>query len=1240
MNNSQFNQLARTHGFKGNALRNGAYTKKYKQYIVTKTKQWSKDGISMEMTQLPPQLPNVIYNPTAKQDRTRFVAKNKVLRKDGKVRAKFQDLINPEKQIYSENLKYVALDPYKSLVLPKVKKFYQKKEKGSSVIVDLLRMDLEKDFVKIINSLPAGDEIVLSHHDSQADAQETFLTLNDNNKLAIIKRIRDSMFSEVSTADSIGAVIETILEFRKVKLQYRNTDYMFIDDDAPLPFPVPTLTKQQKQKKKAGAKKGKKKNDGGFFPYTAENIPEELYRQMHLKEAGVFCKVEKHNYRFNCLVSALSQSSKSLSESAAQDAVSKAAVSMREIQKVHTMVFTQYVPNKDIPKIANMLKRKIYLWNDDCHKQHIQYGSEFKGDPIKLACLKRHYFANDKIPITNYAIENYESVKHLDNWFRVTAYEPEKGKGARKVTAKDWDNQVKWTTKFKALKWLLENKMEYFSKIHYSTNLMATAFHERGDIVRDFETLEYVKSDLRGVTEPYIAYSNEKEPKSDKERLLEKQMKGDTYMNFYLDFETFTKGVKCHTPFLACAEAEDGHQFTFWKRTEKTNLGSKVIGAIAKYAASKNKHPRVFAHNMRYDFRFIVNEINRLQTIEPNGRFVVAWGNVGGTIEESVINPKTGKTEKRNVDMKIQIRDSYTMISEPLRNFGKLFPNISTEKDVMPYNAYTPDNYEKGSISVEECLTHLNPKEHTQFLENLKKPNMVNEEGLVNLKEYAVYYCRKDVTVLREGWNTFRDQIAKLTIEMPQCPVAIDINLCNTSAKLAHTIMMLSGVYDEVYQTSGVVQAFLARGKVGGRTMTGRNQKHLVKDRTIGNSDANSLYPSAMARLDGYLKGKPKVIDPEKHSLEWLSQQSGYVVEVKVKSVRKRLNFPLQSKKVRGIRNFTNNLNGANLTMDNIALEDFMEYHNVKPEHMQIIRGYYYDEGHNDTICNVIKYLYAERRKYKKMRNPIEKSYKLILNSAYGYSILKPVDSEIVIKHKKELEKYVSTWFNYIKSYTMSQDGRYARIEQLKTIDDHYNLAIAGIQVLSMSKRIMNEVMCLAEDLNIDMYYQDTDSIHLEGSKLDLLEKAYEDKYSDKPWFKPLYGKELGQFSSDFEMDGIDEDKIKCTNAVYLGKKCYIECLEGTDDEGKTHHDAHLRMKGVSNGAILWRCKELSESPLELYSRLYKKGKGEEFDLLKCEDGWEKCNFKFHANYTITNNASFRRFVTFDDDLRKERKQK
>ena len=51
--------------------------------------------------------------------------------------------------------------------------------------------------------------------------------------------------------------------------------------------------------------------------------------------------------------------------------------------------------------------------------------------------------------------------------------------------------------------------------------------------------------------------------------------------------------------------------------------------------------------------------------------------------------------------------------------------------------------------------------------------------------------------------------------------------------------------------------------------------------------------------------------------------------------------------------------------------------------------------------------------------------------------------------------------------------------------------AHCGVEVLSMSKRIMNEVMCLAEDIGIDIYYQDTDSIHLKTQDVPSLVKKF-----------------------------------------------------------------------------------------------------------------------------------------------------
>ena len=66
-----------------------------------------------------------------------------------------------------------------------------------------------------------------------------------------------------------------------------------------------------------------------------------------------------------------------------------------------------------------------------------------------------------------------------------------------------------------------------------------------------------------------------------------------------------------------------------------------------------------------------------------------------------------------------------------------------------------------------------------------------------------------------------------------------------------------------------------------------------------------------------------------------------------------------------------------------------------------------------------------------------------------------------------------------------------------------------------MSKTIMNEAMVLAEDMSIDIAYQDTDSMHVPRKDSKRLEEAYKEKYG-----RDLLGQgegSYGQFSTDFE---------------------------------------------------------------------------------------------------------------------------
>ena len=75
--------------------------------------------------------------------------------------------------------------------------------------------------------------------------------------------------------------------------------------------------------------------------------------------------------------------------------------------------------------------------------------------------------------------------------------------------------------------------------------------------------------------------------------------------------------------------------------------------------------------------------------------------------------------------------------------------------------------------------------------------------------------------------------------------------------------------------------------------MTNSNKQYHVK-KTIADFDACSLYPSAMYFMEGFLKDRPKGLNDR--SYEFLKQQDGHFVRIKIIKLNKPLDFPLTSK--------------------------------------------------------------------------------------------------------------------------------------------------------------------------------------------------------------------------------------------------------------------------------------------------------------------------------------------------------
>ena len=131
-----------------------------------------------------------------------------------------------------------------------------------------------------------------------------------------------------------------------------------------------------------------------------------------------------------------------------------------------------------------------------------------------------------------------------------------------------------------------------------------------------------------------------------------------------------------------------------------------------------------------------------------------------------------------------------------------------------------------------------------------------------------------------------------------------------TIQSMASSFMLKSGCYDTVYQISCVIQQSITKCVVGGRVMTNSNKPYHVKQQ-IADFDACSLYPSAMYFMEGFLKGLPNVLSDT--SYEFLKQQDGYFVRIKIIKLNKHLDFPLTSKlnEESGVINFINDMDNA-----------------------------------------------------------------------------------------------------------------------------------------------------------------------------------------------------------------------------------------------------------------------------------------------------------------------------------------
>ena len=717
-----------------------------------------------------------------------------------------------------------------------------------------------------------------------------------------------------------------------------------------------------------------------------------------------------------------------------------------------------------------------------------------------------------------------------------------------------------------------------------------------------------------------------------------------TRLKVYADFEC-SVDEKYHRPYCLSyrfiahpAVSEDLIKGHFWGEDcgeRLLKLISNIINDVCEQESDVRcddktfkkpwKHPActIYFHNLRYDYTFLRGYLHDIKQTKKGNTLYQVKGIYGRGLKKICF----------------AFKDTLPLLQMSLRNAGRSFlserQQRKVKKEAFPYDLYTYSFFEthpSGWCTLEEFRAGFGKDELlADFDANL--PNLPSniydpETQHIFYKEYAFFYCDQDVRVLYHVMNSFsRLLTASGEIEgvvgMPpfsnnQNPfyhltissLAYDYFQKNAILEWRQTGRTKNGPKMEwiprfpFMQVRGLLRYIGHQTIRGGRVMTRDNKKwHYIAVpgcpfTLLVDYDGVSLYPSAISLL-WLTEGEPELFKqegviydeawfkehfthPDAPEGEFKEFNDGWVHLTHLNCKIDR-HFPLlcvkdEKTKLNEYQNFHGPVDTWVNAIDLFNLLDFQDA-DFKWDAAVVWRGPRHYE-----CRSVIRRLFDFRAPNKK--HPIGTVTKLMMNSIYGKSALKPhnyeeliVDSTTWRKSGEETNiqwEKINKWREFFNAnaYRISE-FEYLDVDHIKVkchkLDLSANFVPFGSNVLAMARRIIGRVMALAEDIEKEhpectpgLFYTDTDSMHIRADLLQYTEEAYMKKYG-----KPIKGGDLCQFHIDFDPPKNYKDNEKVLGADeswFIMKKMYADRLIGS--EGSIAY--HQRMKGVPSDLVHW----------------------------------------------------------------------
>jgi hypothetical protein len=329
-----------------------------------------------------------------------------------------------------------------------------------------------------------------------------------------------------------------------------------------------------------------------------------------------------------------------------------------------------------------------------------------------------------------------------------------------------------------------------------------------------------------------------------------------------------------------------------------------------------------------------------------------------------------------------------------------------------------------------------------------------------------------------------------------------------TLASWGHGLLHYTGCFEGVYELRGPPYEFI-RKCLHPAIIQAKDNKPIKVEGLLMQIDRRGSYTAIYRDFEGIPMGKPVHITCQK---QWdMEKWDYYYVCVEISELK------------RDSYGYDLNIHEGLNYLDKAMFEHAQAHMRFK---FKFVSGYGFNQGFNTKIRDVAVKLWELRMSVK--GRPVEKIMKRLMNSLWGKSIAKIWDVKVRTVEDNKMRNVLVRNEGFV--YEMHRTGEAKwQVALARPIVKAFRMPQFGINVLSSSIVQMREIISNCNEIDVPVFYTNTDCLLLKQEDLPKL-KAFTEFYDNE-----LLGEGLGQFSDEF--------KVPSRKFICLSKKKYLHCF-------------------------------------------------------------------------------------------------